>query len=47
MDFCFWLDADDCLLPEDQERFRQLKAELTTETDVVPFIADAGPHYLT
>lgn len=35
MDFCFWLDADDCLLPEDQERFRQLKAELTTETDVV------------
>ena len=35
MDFCLWLDADDRLLPEDRERFRRLKEELTTETDVV------------
>lgn len=34
-DFCMWLDADDVLLDAEQAKFKDLKATLTLETDVV------------
>ena len=34
-DFLLWLDADDVILPEDLERFLDLKETLTTESDLV------------
>ena len=35
MDYCLWLDADDVLLEEDQEKFRALKEELDPGVSVV------------
>ena len=35
MDYCLWLDADDVLLEEDQEKFRALKKELDPGVSVV------------
>ena len=35
MDYCLWLDADDILLEEDQEKFRALKEELDPGVSVV------------
>ena len=37
-DYVFWLDADDLLSEEDQEKFKQLKAELTYDVDTVSMI---------
>lgn len=34
-DFIFWLDADDVLSEEDQEKFKQLKETLTPDVDAV------------
>ncbi len=33
--YCMWLDADDILLQEDRERFKELKEELAPEVKVV------------
>ncbi|MCI8920626.1 MAG: glycosyltransferase family 2 protein [Acutalibacter sp.] len=33
--YCMWLDADDILLQEDRERFKELKEELAPEVEVV------------
>lgn len=38
MDYIFWLDADDILLEEDQEKFKQLKRELTHDVDTVSML---------
>lgn len=38
MDYIFWLDADDILLEEDQEKFKQLKKELTDDVDTVSML---------
>lgn len=35
MDYCFWLDADDVLLPPDQKQFQALKAALSPSVSVV------------
>jgi glycosyltransferase involved in cell wall biosynthesis len=35
MDYILWLDADDILLPEDQEKLRQLKQSLDRSMDAV------------
>ena len=35
MDYCMWLDADDRILPQDQEALLKLKEELDPATDVV------------
>lgn len=35
MDYCMWLDADDILLPQDREMFRQVKDTLTPDVNVV------------
>lgn len=35
MEYCMWLDADDVIEPDDQEKFRALKATLSSDTDVV------------
>ena len=35
MDYCMWLDADDVLLPQDREQFRQQKLTLSNSVDVV------------
>lgn len=35
MDYIFWLDADDVIMPEDKSKFMDLKRELTYTTDVV------------
>ena len=49
-DFLMWLDADDVLLPADLQKFLDLKARLTHETDLVmaPYHTafDAGGHPL-
>ncbi|NLK07503.1 MAG: glycosyltransferase [Firmicutes bacterium] len=34
-DYIFWLDADDVLTPEDQQKFRKLKETLAKDVDVV------------
>ena len=34
-DYCLWLDADDVIEPEDQEKLRQLKSTLSPEVDMV------------
>lgn len=50
-DFCMWLDADDVLEEKDRVRFREMRAALTTETDVVmmpyhtSFSADGKPAF--
>ena len=33
--YCMWLDADDVILPKDQEGFQRLKETLSPETDMV------------
>src|SRR5690554_6641792 len=35
MDYILWLDADDVLLGEDQEKLKKLKKELTADVDAV------------
>lgn len=35
MEYCMWLDADDVILPEDQEKIRHLKQNTQPDTDVV------------
>lgn len=35
MDYIFWMDADDIILPEDHIKFRKLKDELTPDIDIV------------
>ena len=42
MDYILWLDADDILLPEDNIRFRELKKELNTNTNVVMMKYNTG-----
>ena len=34
-EYCLWLDADDVFLPDDREKFRQLKESLSPKTDMV------------
>lgn len=34
-EYCLWLDADDVILPEEQEKFMELKKTLDPKTDVV------------
>ncbi|WP_099469347.1 tetratricopeptide repeat-containing glycosyltransferase family 2 protein [Konateibacter massiliensis] len=34
-DFILWLDADDIIMPEDRVKFKELKEELTEDTDIV------------
>jgi glycosyltransferase involved in cell wall biosynthesis len=45
-DFILWLDADDILLPEDQQRFAQLKAafDLTVDVVTMPYHYPADEH---
>lgn len=38
MDYIFWIDADDILLKEDQEKFKKLKEELTYDVDTVSML---------
>lgn len=38
MDYIFWLDADDVLLKEDQEKFKQMKKELSLDIDTVSML---------
>jgi glycosyltransferase involved in cell wall biosynthesis len=38
MDYIFWLDADDCLLPVDQDRFKALKSKMSDSTDAYSMI---------
>ena len=35
MDYTFWMDADDVILPEDQIKFNKLRNELPSDIDVV------------
>lgn len=35
MDFCMWMDADDVILPEQAERFLQMKEEISPDTDMI------------
>ena len=35
MEYCFWLDADDVLTPENQDKFSRLKETLSPDVDVV------------
>ncbi|CUX48838.1 SPBc2 prophage-derived glycosyltransferase SunS [Clostridium sp. C105KSO13] len=42
MDYILWLDADDIIIREDQEKFMALKKELTLETDVVMMHYNVG-----
>lgn len=37
-DYIFWLDADDIILKEDQEKLKKLKEELTYDVDVVSML---------
>lgn len=37
-DYIFWMDADDVLLEEDQQKFKKLKEDLTQEVDVVSML---------
>lgn len=39
-DFILWLDADDVLLPKDQEKFSSLKSSLIPQIDIVSMIYD-------
>lgn len=41
-DYCLWLDADDVLLAADREKFKQLKADLQPEVDVVMLPYNTG-----
>ncbi len=38
MDYILWLDADDVLLGEDQEKLKKLKKELTADVDAVSML---------
>lgn len=42
MDYILWLDADDVLLPEDNERFLLLKTSLSNDVDVVRMKYNTG-----
>lgn len=42
MDFILWLDADDIILVEDEEKLRLLKQELTEKVDVVMMKYNVG-----
>lgn len=35
MDYCMWLDADDILEKTEKDKFKQLKQDLSTDTDIV------------
>lgn len=42
MDFQFWIDADDVILPQDKDNLLSLKRTLTTDTDVVMLWYNTG-----
>ena len=42
MDFILWLDADDIILEEDREKFKQLKGSLTQDVDNVMMKYNVG-----
>lgn len=42
MDFTLWLDADDIILEEDREKFKQLKQNLTKDIDNVMMMYNVG-----
>ena len=35
MDYCMWMDADDIMTEENRKQFKELKKQLTEETDIV------------
>lgn len=41
-DYIFWMDADDILLPDDIDKFKKLRYELTWDTDVVMMLYNTG-----
>lgn len=41
-DFCIWLDADDVILKSDYKMLAELKAEMTTATDVIMMKYNTG-----
>lgn len=42
MDYIFWVDADDIILPEDQIKFKQLKQSLDPSVDIVMMKYNVG-----
>src|SRR5665811_10140 len=42
MDFTLWLDADDIILEEDREKFKQLKQSLSKDIDNVMMMYNVG-----
>jgi glycosyltransferase involved in cell wall biosynthesis len=41
-DYILWLDADDLILPEDREKFKNLKSSLSSDADVVMMKYNTG-----